>query len=138
MPEPKLDLSSIAASAFNNFQSPLATTSTYTAPDDPWTTPANIENVAPGLPAPASRTIGTGLPKDWYRRQERVGVEVHGIEGFIFNRYTVYELTTERGSPVHRRYSEFVFLYDILIRRYPFRLVHGLPPKRIGGLCYCH
>lgn len=31
-----------------------------------------------------------------------------------------------------RRYSEFVFLWDCLMRRYPFRLLPQLPPKRIG------
>ena len=40
--------------------------------------------------------------------------------------------TSQRGSTVHRRYSEFVFLWDCLVRRYPFRLLPQLPPKRIG------
>lgn len=31
-----------------------------------------------------------------------------------------------------RRYSEFVFLWECLTRRYPFRLFPSLPPKRIG------
>ena len=39
---------------------------------------------------------------------------------------------SQRGSMVHRRYSEFVFLWDCLVRRYPFRLLPQLPPKRIG------
>jgi len=34
---------------------------------------------------------------------------------------------------VTRRYSEFVSLWDVLLRRYPFRLFPALPPKRIGG-----
>jgi hypothetical protein len=34
---------------------------------------------------------------------------------------------------VTRRYSEFVYLWDVLLRRYPFRLFPALPPKRIGG-----
>lgn len=40
--------------------------------------------------------------------------------------------TLQRGSTVHRRYSEFAFLWDCLVRRYPFRLLPQLPPKRIG------
>ena len=38
----------------------------------------------------------------------------------------------KRGAPVPRRYSEFVFLWDVLVKRYPFRLLPALPPKRIG------
>jgi hypothetical protein len=38
----------------------------------------------------------------------------------------------QRGSTVQRRYSEFAFLWDCLVRRYPFRLLPQLPPKRIG------
>ncbi|CAO1623761.1 unnamed protein product [Parajaminaea phylloscopi] len=35
------------------------------------------------------------------------------------------------GKTVVRRYSDFVWLNDILIRRYPFRLIPVLPPKRL-------
>lgn len=38
-----------------------------------------------------------------------------------------------RDNVVIRRYSEFVSLWDVLYRRYPFRLFPALPPKRIGG-----
>lgn len=34
-----------------------------------------------------------------------------------------------------RRYSEFVFLWDCLVKRYPFRLLPALPPKRVGRMC---
>lgn len=58
----------------------------------------------------------------------------------------------QRGAPVPRRYSEFVFLFDCLclsnslvwlvlilyilglIRRYPFRIIPQLPPKRVGRM----
>ncbi|KAG6334601.1 hypothetical protein ID866_4495 [Astraeus odoratus] len=56
-----------------------------------------------------SSLSGTGLPSNWWNKQE----------------------TVERADPVHRRYSEFVFLWDCLVRRYPFRLLPGLPPKRV-------
>ena len=38
----------------------------------------------------------------------------------------------QRSGTVQRRYSEFAFLWDCLVRRYPFRLLPQLPPKRIG------
>lgn len=36
------------------------------------------------------------------------------------------------GKAVVRRYSDFVWLNDILLKRYPFRLVPILPPKRLS------
>lgn len=48
--------------------------------------------------------------------------------------FFVYCLSCDqRGGSVPRRYSEFVFLWECLTRRYPFRLFPALPPKRIGG-----
>ncbi|EJD47959.1 hypothetical protein AURDEDRAFT_113230 [Auricularia subglabra TFB-10046 SS5] len=129
LPEPKLDLSAIAASAFNNAFRPVPTTSAYSTTDDPWTAPS----VLPAVPTAVVSAVGSGMPADWHRRQETVRVEVHGQLGFIFNRYTVYEVQSERGGPVLRRYSEFVFLWDCLVRRYPFRLLPNLPPKRLGA-----
>lgn len=34
---------------------------------------------------------------------------------------------------VVRRYSDFVWLQDVLLKRYPFRLIPELPPKKIGS-----
>ncbi|KAG2157749.1 uncharacterized protein EDB93DRAFT_1124426 [Suillus bovinus] len=79
----------------------------------------------------ASSLAGSGLPGEWWKIQETVDVTVQGQQGFILNRYTVYEIITEHGAPVHRRYSEFTFLWDCLVRRYPFRLLPPLPPKRV-------
>ena len=124
--------------------------------DDPW----NVSKLPNNLPAPngggslvngASSSIsGTGLPKDWWRKQETVTVNILGQQGFLLNRYLVYEVATDvgvsslrlkqsqltcglqRAPPVPRRYSEFVILFDCLVRRYPFRLLPQLPPKRLG------
>jgi sorting nexin-8 len=110
--------------------------------------------------APPSSVAGTGLPSGWWKRQEKVTVRFAGQQGFVLNRYMVYGISTEvrrrrpialllimpdlafsfflcvcghqRGSTVQRRYSEFAFLWDCLVRRYPFRLLPQLPPKRIG------
>lgn len=105
--------------------------------------------------APSS-VAGSGLPSGWWKRQEKVSVQFGGQQGFVLNRYMVYGITTEvrrvtflffflphsrhddvwnvyqRGGTVQRRYSEFTFLWDCLVRRYPFRLLPQLPPKRIG------
>ncbi|THU87977.1 hypothetical protein K435DRAFT_730276 [Dendrothele bispora CBS 962.96] len=154
LPEPNLDLDSLppSNSTFNPSTRGYNQTSTNAiqapAPqyssDDPWNTgtrvingPSNLSgfdgplrgNAAPSGPPTLA---GSGMPKEWWKKQETVSVSILGQQGFILNRYTVYQITTERGSPVTRRYSEFVFLWDVLTRRYPFRLFPALPPKRVG------
>jgi len=65
---------------------------------------------------------------------EQVNVTVHGQQGMFFNRFMVYSVQSySRGVTVLRRYSEFVFLWDCLVKRYPFRILPQLPPKRIAG-----
>ena len=112
------------------------------------TKPAAATSDAPALTNGASSNFtGTGLPPGWWRKLEKVQVSIVGQQGFILNRYTVYQISSsvcilplgpldsddmQRGSPVTRRYSEFVYLWEVLTRRYPFRLFPALPPKRIG------
>ncbi|KAJ8469126.1 hypothetical protein ONZ45_g16999 [Pleurotus djamor] len=153
LPEPKLDLDSLKPST-STFVAPVPTYHRQNT-IDPWsmgpgsnlrfggataptavvpganpdvfdTTRGSLVNGAP------SSLAGTGLPREWWKRQETVRISILGQQGFILNRYTVYEISTDRGSPVTRRYSEFVFLWECLTRRYPFRLFPALPPKRIG------
>ncbi|KAH9074842.1 hypothetical protein EDB83DRAFT_2353764 [Lactarius deliciosus] len=106
--------------------------------DDPWTTGrlgagTSIQQPFGGLNgAPPSSVAGSGLPSGWWKRQEKVSIQFGGQQGFVLNRYMVYAITTERSGTVQRRYSEFAFLWDCLVRRYPFRLLPQLPPKRIG------
>lgn len=142
LPEPTLDLSRLQPST-STFapqgyqQSTRQNIRSPAPPYDPWQfgAPANngFDNargsLTNGVP---SNLAGSGLPKDWWRKQETVKVNILGMQGFILNRYMVYEIMTDRGAPVHRRYSEFAFLWDCLARRYPFRLFPALPPKRIG------
>ncbi|KAI0705182.1 hypothetical protein BC835DRAFT_1314811 [Cytidiella melzeri] len=144
LPIPNLDFSSIApsSSAFSPYGSagiraPVPTRS-YTN-DDPWSASkfsnpsAPTRNEGGSLTNGATSSIaGSGLPKDWWRKQETVTVNILGQQGFLLNRYLVYEVGTDRSPPVPRRYSEFVILWDCLVRRYPFRLLPQLPPKRLG------
>ncbi|KAJ6581511.1 hypothetical protein B0H19DRAFT_1115601 [Mycena capillaripes] len=152
LPEPTLDLSRLppSASTFvpNNYRqnsgaeirSPVPAYAT----DDPWNTNSRVPvaplsngfeagppNSAGGVPSSLS---GTGLPPFWWKKQETVNVTILGQQGFILNRYMVYEISSSRGAPVPRRYSEFAFVWECLMRRYPFRLFPALPPKRIGGM----
>jgi sorting nexin-8 len=45
-----------------------------------------------------------------------------------------YEVaSSRRTTKVIRRYSDFVWLLDCLHKRYPFRQLPLLPPKRVGS-----
>ncbi|KIW60620.1 hypothetical protein, variant [Exophiala xenobiotica] len=53
-------------------------------------------------------------------------------EGMFLFQHRNYEVKTiRRGSTVVRRYSDFVWLLDCLQKRYPFRRLPLLPPKRV-------
>ncbi|KAL4786949.1 hypothetical protein BJX76DRAFT_345967 [Aspergillus varians] len=54
-------------------------------------------------------------------------------EGVFMFQHRNYEVkSARRGSTVVRRYSDFVWLLDCLHKRYPFRQLPLLPPKRIS------
>jgi sorting nexin-8 len=111
LPEPTLDLSilqpssSILPSNVRKNSTPTVRTSlpAYSS-DDPWNTNPRFTPVsapisfgeAPSLSLNgAGSTLGTGLPKDWWKKQENIKVNLLGQQGFILNRYTVYEVTSD-------------------------------------------
>lgn len=56
-------------------------------------------------------------------------------EGMFMFQHRNYEVKSiRRGSSVVRRYSDFVWLLDCLYKRYPFRRIPLLPPKRVSGM----
>lgn len=58
-------------------------------------------------------------------------------EGMFMFQHRNYEVkSARRGSTVVRRYSDFVWLLDCLQKRFPFRQLPLLPPKRVSGTCY--
>ena len=55
-------------------------------------------------------------------------------EGMFLFQHNNYEVkSARRGITVVRRYSDFVWLLDCLHKRYPFRQLPLLPPKRVAG-----
>lgn len=115
LPVPTLALDTLApsTSAFSPYgegaaaiRAPVPTRS-YTS-DDPW----NVSKFAnPTAPAPTesetltngatSSIAGTGLPKEWWRKQETVTVNILGQQGFLLNRYLVYEISTDVSNIAH-------------------------------------
>ncbi|KAG6018673.1 hypothetical protein E4U41_003675 [Claviceps citrina] len=56
-----------------------------------------------------------------------------GKEGiFLFQHHNYEVASPRRASKVIRRYSDFVWLLDCLHKRYPFRALPLLPPKRVA------
>lgn len=55
-------------------------------------------------------------------------------EGMMFFQHRNYEVASvRRNSRVVRRYSDFVWLLDCLHKRFPFRALPLLPPKRVAS-----
>lgn len=51
----------------------------------------------------------------------------------IFLKHVEYQVTSKRfGTKVRRRYNDFVSLYDLLLGRFPYRLIPRLPPKKMN------
>ena len=94
---------------------------------------------------PAERTPGGNPPPGLSQHPSAAGrtgrsVEENIIvtlmpekEGMFLFQHHNYEISSlRRGSKVIRRYSDFVWLLDCLNKRYPFRVLPLLPPKRMG------
>lgn len=59
-------------------------------------------------------------------------------EGVFLFQHRNYEVaSSKRTTKVVRRYSDFVWLLDCLHKRYPFRQLPLLPPKRVGSEFPC-
>lgn len=84
------------------------------------------------VPTPSARTLGSG--RTGATIEENVSVTLlPEKEGMFLFQHHNYEVTSiRRGSKVIRRYSDFVWLLDCLHKRYPFRALPLLPPKRVA------
>lgn len=76
----------------------------------------------------ASRTVNNGV-------EEVITVtSIPEKEGMFMFQHRNYEVTSpRRNSKVIRRYSDFVWLLDCLHKRFPFRQLPLLPPKRVAS-----
>ncbi|BGP39898.1 Sorting nexin mvp1 [Rhodotorula kratochvilovae] len=76
---------------------------------------------------------GQGRDGPWQLpRQQRIEVVLQGdLEGWMVKHHVYQVIQPDKGLSVPRRYSDFVWLLDCLTRRYPFRLLPSLPPKRL-------
>ncbi|CAH1395473.1 unnamed protein product [Nezara viridula] len=53
----------------------------------------------------------------------------------LFIKHVEYVVTSKRfSSHVFRRYNDFVAFYELLLGRFPYRLIPKLPPKKVVGV----
>ena len=90
--------------------------------------PSNHTGASIGRSLGGGRTVNRGV-------EETVIVtllpEKEGM--FMFQHHNYEVNSARRASSVVRRYSDFVWLLDCLHKRYPFRALPLLPPKRVAG-----
>lgn len=114
---------------------------------DPWRsslqTAINASEAHRELPSAApTAAIGSTVPDTptreddlgWIMNSETINVTLQTEkEGFIL-KHTVYVVESpSRSSKVSRRYSDFWWLMETFHKKYPFRLLPSVPPKRLGG-----
>jgi hypothetical protein len=70
----------------------------------------------------------------WFRDLDHITVSrTSEKEGFLF-KHINYEVESEKmGCKVLRRFSDFWWLWEVLLKRYPYRTMPNLPPKKLGG-----
>ncbi|GBB85441.1 hypothetical protein RclHR1_11990001 [Rhizophagus clarus] len=107
--------------------------------DDPWATPTTTEpssQFIPSTSAAVTSSVTENLNQDDFRWS--IDMDVITIkfaperEGFLFKHVNYIVTSQKRDTTVIRRYSDFWWLMECLVKRYPFRILPALPPKKIG------
>ncbi|KAI0017553.1 hypothetical protein F4780DRAFT_772241 [Xylariomycetidae sp. FL0641] len=83
-------------------------------------------------PTNHSRTLSGGRTSSGVEENVTVTLMPEKEGMFLFQHHNYEVTSTRRGSKVIRRYSDFVWLLDCLHKRYPFRVLPLLPPKRVA------
>ncbi|KAL1925654.1 uncharacterized protein VTP21DRAFT_537 [Calcarisporiella thermophila] len=142
----KVDVSSRAGEASStsqtndmssvSFPDPWSTAGTngYSSKDSETFAQAAANRVAPAVPSGRiARTNEEAF--QWYLDMDTVKVNISPErEGFLFKHVNYIVESQRHGSTVVRRYSDFWWLMEVLVQRYPFRILPHMPPKKIGGM----
>ncbi|KND04096.1 uncharacterized protein SPPG_08941 [Spizellomyces punctatus DAOM BR117] len=73
-------------------------------------------------------------PDTSFLNLERINVTIAPEKGGLVFKHVNYILHSQyRQISVLRRYSDFLWLLDVLVKRYPFRIIPSLPPKKVGA-----
>ncbi|XP_077763679.1 sorting nexin-8 isoform X4 [Canis aureus] len=76
------------------------------------------------------------LGSDWLLSPSSVLYKQYSIFNFVACAHVSCELIQESQrfqSSVYRRYNDFVVFHEMLLHRFPYRMVPALPPKRVLG-----
>uniref|UniRef100_A0A2K6TU61 PX domain-containing protein n=1 Tax=Saimiri boliviensis boliviensis TaxID=39432 RepID=A0A2K6TU61_SAIBB len=66
--------------------------------------------------------------------RDTVQVELIPEKKGLFLKHVEYEVSSQRfKSSVYRRYNDFVVFQEMLLHKFPYRMVPALPPKRMLG-----
>ena len=85
-------------------------------------------------PNPLARSLGAGRVPGGDTDELVTVALLPDKEGIFLFQHRNYQVSSRRrGAKVIRRYSDFVWLLNCLIKRYPFRQLPLLPPKRVAG-----
>lgn len=88
----------------------------------------------PSQPANLGRSLGGGRVASTGPEEVITVNTLAEKEGVFMFQHRNYEVASaRRNSKVVRRYSDFVWLLDCLHKRYPFRQLPLLPPKRVAS-----
>ncbi|KAI9143369.1 hypothetical protein BKA69DRAFT_121119 [Paraphysoderma sedebokerense] len=87
-----------------------------------------------GLSGNSSNIKRRKEPFEWILKLDKVTVKFAPEKGgYVFKHVNYIVESQHHQSSVTRRYSDFLWLHDILLKKYSFRLVLGLPPKKINA-----
>lgn len=66
--------------------------------------------------------------------RDTVQVELVPEKKGLFLKHVEYEVSSQRfQASVYRRYNDFVVFHEVLLHKFPYRMVPALPPKRMLG-----
>lgn len=116
----------------------------------PTTSPSTLQQMSSSAPHPSSATIVTERAPETDEDKDalwsstlscHVSDPQKELEG-TQNQYITYLVTTESDFPafqspefrVRRRFSDFVYLYNVIVRDYPACAVPPLPDKQRMGM----
>ncbi|CAP96888.1 Sorting nexin mvp1 [Penicillium rubens] len=102
------------------------------------TAPQSLGGFGPAMEEPSNitprrRSLGLGRSTNPQVEETVTVTLLPEKEGLFMFQHRNYEVkSARRGSTVIRRYSDFVWLLDCLQKRFPFRQLPLLPPKRVS------
>lgn len=106
----------------------------YTEPSSSNFVPGTINTITPAsVTQPVTESLNSAEGFQWFLDMDVITIKfAPEREGFLFKHVNYIVESQKRETTVVRRYSDFWWLMECLVKRYPFRILPALPPKKIG------